>query len=499
MKIETIPLEDHQVKLTVEIESEQLLEAKQKAARSLAKKIKIPGFRPGKAPYAVIARVIGEDAITEEGVEILVKDLYPKIIEEAKVKPYGPGRLENISSLDPLRIDFVVPLEAEINLGDYRSVRIPYEPGDVSENDVEEVLQDLRRRFAVEETVDRTAREKDHLIIKLEAWEFENNEKGKTIISDRQLSVIIADKEEDTHEEWPFAGFSRELIGLSAGDNKRIIHSFSEDSPDEILRGKTIEFSIVVEEVRERQLPEVNDEFAKTIGDYENLNQLKDEIRKGLETRSLTEYNEKYDDLVLDQIIAQSELKYPPQMVENEIDEVIHSMSHRLSMQGFDLETYLKAREIDLDALREEARPVAEKRIKRSLVLYKIAEQENIQVDSSELQTETEKTLDTLSRFASDSDRRKVYSQSFIRSTAANLYVEMRIAKTLEHLRSIARGLIDDKAEGENPIEISSAQDMQESSKPSNDNDPVESHLTQQSPSDDLADGGLTVNSEIEN
>lgn len=498
MKIETIPLEDHQVKLTVEFEADQFLEAKQKAARNLAKKIKIPGFRPGKAPYSVIARFVGDDTIIEEGVELLVKDFYPKIIEAAKVKPYGPGRLENISSIDPLRIDFIVPLEAEIKLGDFRSIRIPYEPEDVSDKDVEEFLEDLRWRYAIEETIDRPAQEHDHLIIKFEAREFDAEEKGKVLITERQLSIIIADKEKDTREEWPFSGFSRELIGLSVGDKKRIIHSFSENSPFEELRGKTIEFSIFVEEVRARQLPEVDDEFARTIGDFENLEQLKVEIRKSLETRALIAYNEEYDELVLDQILAQSELKYPPQMVEDEIDEVINALIHRLNKQGFDLDTYLKTREIDLNTLREEAKQVAEKRIKRSLVLFKIAEQENIEVESSELQAETEKTLDTLGRFASDNEKRKIYSQSFIRSTAANLYAEMRIAKTLEFIRNIARGLVVDGLDGDHPIEDSLVGEDRETSERSTVTELDVSNRSQQGVSGDLASEKLINDSEIE-
>lgn len=455
MKIETIPLEDHQIKLTVEFESDQFLQAKQKAARNLAKKLKIPGFRPGKAPYSVIARFVGDEAITEEGVELLVKDFYPKIIEEAKVKPYGPGKLENISSLDPLRIDFIVPLEAEIKLGDYRSIRIPYEPKSITDQEIEDYLQSLRRRFAIEETVERPAQENDHLIIILGAREFDADEINKVIIPERQLSVVIADKEGQRREEWPFEGFSRELIGVSAGDQKKVIHTFSDDSPYENLRGKTIEFSIQVEEVRFPQLPDLDDDFAKSIGDHENLDQLKADIRKSLEAQALEIYNEEYDDLIINQILSQSELKYPPQMIENEIDDVINELINRLYAQGLDLDTYLKTLGIDIDQLREEARPVAETRIRRSLILYKLSEEENIEVDNEELQNNTARAIDIISSSLSDNERRITYSEDFFRMTVANVYAEMKLKSTLNHLRNIARGLQDEELSDEKSDNIS--------------------------------------------
>lgn len=452
MKIETYPLEDHQLKLTVEFEPNQLVEAKQKAARKLANRIKIPGFRPGKAPYAVLARYIGEEAILEEGVEILVNDLYPRIIEEAKVEPYGPGKVENISSFDPLTIDFIVPLKAEIKLGDYRSIRIPYEPGTVGEEQVEEVLEDLRQRNALEEAVSRPAEEGDHLRIKLSASRFEGEiEDGEVIIPERQLSLIIAKKEENVQEEWPFQGFSRELIGLSVGERKNIVYSFPEDHPFEDLRGNTARISVEVEEVRARQLPDLDDKFAQIIGDYESLDQLKEDIRTSLRDHALESYNTEYVDRVIEQILGQAELKYPPQMVENEVDDVIHDLERRLHAQGFDLDTYLKTREIDANQLREEARPVAETRVKRSLVLYKIAEEEDIRVDSDELQTETVKTLESLSRFMPNSERKKVYSDNFIRGMAGNIYTEMRINKTLTRLRDIARGMVENELTVEPP------------------------------------------------
>ncbi len=146
MNIEQQILDNHQVKLTVQLESSKLEEAKHRAAQHLSQHKKIPGFRPGKAPYPIVLRNLGEETILEEALDILVKDIYPKIIEEAKIKPYGPGSLENMPTLDPLTFEFVVPLEPEISLGDYKQIRIPYKLKSISKKDINKVLDDLRER-----------------------------------------------------------------------------------------------------------------------------------------------------------------------------------------------------------------------------------------------------------------------------------------------------------------------------------------------------------------
>ena len=151
MKIDSERLEDHQVKLTVEFEDEIFEGYKRRAARQIAKRTKIPGFRPGKAPYHIIVRTVGEQPVIERGLEYLVDDQYPRIIEEANIDPYGPGQIEEIVSFEPLVLEFVIPLAAEIKLGDYHSIRIPYELQVIGEDDVNEVLDNLRQSQAIEE------------------------------------------------------------------------------------------------------------------------------------------------------------------------------------------------------------------------------------------------------------------------------------------------------------------------------------------------------------
>jgi trigger factor len=456
LKIETQPLEDHQVKLVVEVEPEPFEKAKRRAASRLSRRTKIPGFRPGKAPYQIVQRHIGEEVILEESLDILLKDLYPKIIEEAEIEPHGPGKLENVVSVEPLKLEFVVPLASEVELGDYRSIRFPYEPEETTEQDVEDVLQDLRHRQAIDEPIERPAQEGDHVYIRLSAERVIAEEgQDPALIADRPQSLLIASEDDDMENEWPFSGFSRELIGMSPGDEKSLTHTFPEDSDYEALKGVTAEFKVTMEEVKSRTLPELNDEFAQSVGDYAGLEELRSEIRNSLEQQNKKTYDDDYDDKILNEVVEQSTIKYPPQMLEEEIDEVLHQLEHRLESQNLDLDTYLMTREMDKDDLREEVKPVAEKRLKRSLVLLEISKEEDVDISPDEVQAETERALDILSRTMSEKDLRKLSTEQLIPNLVGNIMVDMRISKTSERLQSIAKGEVEASEEmaGEEPGE----------------------------------------------
>jgi len=443
--IEKENLEDQQVKLTVEVDSEQLEASKRKAAKKIARRVKVPGFRPGKAPYQVIRRQVGDEVILEESLEILVNDIYPQVIEEAEIEPYGPGNLENVVSLDPLKLEFVVPLMAEVEIADYPSIRIPYDPPVISDEDINAVEQDFRQRQAVEETADRPAEVGDHVYLRLSAKRYDEGEENEessqsALIEERTTSIVIAEENADTSNEWPFAGFSRELVGMSAGEDKTLVYTFPGDSPYETLREVTAEFSIQVEDVKSRNLPELNDEFAQSLGEYEDLSALEKDIRESLEERAIDQYNSEYDDQVLDQIVEGSTIKYPPQMKENEINNIIRQLETRLGNQGLDMDIYLKTREMDDQGLRDEAEPVAETRVQRSLVLLEIARLEEIDVSETELEEETTRTLQSITQFMPESDRKRYETPEALFNITGNIYAELRMNRTIEYLRSIANG-----------------------------------------------------------
>lgn len=164
MKIETIYTDDHQAKLTVEFDREPMEEYKRRAARELAKRTKIPGFRPGKAPYHMVERTVGPAAILDEAIDLLVNEQYPKILDEAKIQPYGPGNLTNMPQVDPPILEFTVPLEPTVKLGDYKAIRVAYDLKAVEEQEVDDTLAELQERNTTFDVVERGARRRpgDH-------------------------------------------------------------------------------------------------------------------------------------------------------------------------------------------------------------------------------------------------------------------------------------------------------------------------------------------------
>lgn len=442
MNIEQQVLENHQVKLTVQVEPTKLEEAKHRAARQLSQRRKIPGFRPGKAPYPIVLRNIGEEAILEEALDLLVKDIYPKVIEESKIKPYGPGSLENMPKLDPPTFEFVVPLEPEVTLSEYKKIRISYKLKAITKKDINKVLEDLRERQVLLEPSDQPAREGDQVYIKLSITRV-NPAPGEipSLVTDRRMPVVIASAEAKNKDEWPYPGFSQQLIGLSVGADVTFHYTYPQDSDFKELRGKETEVHVIVEEIKKRILPELNDEFAQSVGEqYENLAALTDDIRKTLEKQAKEDYENSYNDKIMKELLKESVIKYPPQMLEREIDLYLDQMKNRLAQQKMDMDTYLKMRKMDADALRKEITPQAEERLKRTLILLEISKAENIHVENSELESESMRTLDELGRMIPADKAKKTLTNEFVRGMIGNIGADLLVKHTWEYLQAVARG-----------------------------------------------------------
>lgn len=447
MNIEQQPLENHQVKLTVQLEPSKLEEAKHRAARHISQHKKIPGFRPGKAPYPIILRNIGEETILEEALDILVKEIYPKVIEEAKIKPYGPGSLENMPKLDPLTFEFIVPLEPEVKLGDYKKIRIPYKVKSVTKKDINKVLADLRERQVILEPSEQPAEEGDQVHIHLSIQRSKPAEgEVPTLVNDRRMPVVISPANIENKSEWPFPGFSQQLIGMVSGEEKNLQYTYPEKSDFISLRGKETEVVVKVEEIKKRILPELTDEFAQSIGEqYDNLALLTDDIRKTLEQRSKEDYENKYHDIIMKELLEESKIKYPLQMLERETSIFVEQLENRLAQQKMDMDTYLKMRKLDAAGLRKEITPQAEERLKRTLILLEIAKIENIQVENKELETESARTLDELGRMMPPDKAKKTLTNEFVRGMIGNIGADLLVKHTWDYLVSVARGEKEEK------------------------------------------------------
>jgi len=450
LKIETQALEDHQMKVIAEFEVSALEKYKHQAARKISNKAKIPGFRPGKAPYDVILRMYGESSIEDDAIELMVEDVYPQMLTEAKVNPAAPGTLEDVAKGDPLKFTFIIPLEPTVDLAGYKDIRKKYALKNVTKKEVDETIERLKKNYATAEPADHPAEKGDLVYLKLDAQILNPGENDKPeLLKDSPLQVIIGESDPNG-ADFPYSGFGDNLLKMSAGEEKTIKYTYPEDSRYEQLKGKEVEFLAKVESVKTLKLPEFDDAFAQTVGEFETAEKLQDNIKEQLEARNRDEYEGSWFEELVDQVVGQSVIKYPPQVVEHEMEHVIEAVTDDLANQKMELEAYLKTIKKEKDNwLEEEIKPVAKKRLERSLVMEELAKLEKIQVKNDDLQEEISLMLQEM-QMQGGVDFKKLEKQLKNERVANNMAMQaasrLLNRKTLERLKDIATGKAEENA-----------------------------------------------------
>lgn len=442
MKIEKNYLENHQLELRVEANPEAFEKTKYQTAKRMAKNTKIPGYRPGKAPYQLIVNHFGEGAILDRALDDFLDDIYPDILDQADLKPYGPGQVKEIPSLDPPTFVFEIPLQPKVELGEYQEIRLPYQPGIVDEEEVDQVIKRLRTQQAAIEPVDHPAEVGCLVDTSISGFpaDADPEDESKLLLNQQPLPVMIKEEAADTQKEWPFPGFSRQMLGVSAGDVLDLSHEYpDEESVDEAYRGKDVLFKVEVEGIRQRVLPELDSEFIKSISDAETLEEFKTQIRQDLENRQNIEEEEQYLNQIFEEIMDISDVKYPSQMMEDEIEGEIKEIEARLQNQGMDLETYLAAQDQDEESLREDLRPRAELRIERGLLIGKISEEAELDITTEEITSEYQRVLEE--HFGEEEDQKEAFQKSQESLSLLNQISSQIISrKTVDYLIALAKG-----------------------------------------------------------
>ncbi len=442
MKIEQTYLEDHQLEVIVEAEQEVFEKAKHLAAKEMSKGKNIPGFRPGKAPYQRVVTHFGEAAIIDHALDHFLDEVYPQIIDEIDQEPYGPGQVKEIKTLEPPTFVFNIPLQPEVKLGEYRKIRLPYEKADVPQEEVDKILDRMLSQQAAIEPVEHPAEEGNLVDTSLDARAAESDPEDEEsfLLKNQPLPVMIKGKKDDENKEWPFPGFSRQLLGVSSGDALELTFEFpDDDTVDEEYRGKEVLYAVQVEGIRERVLPELDDAFVKTVSDLESVDDLREQILEELTAQQAMEEENTYVNSILEKILEDAEVKFPPQMVDNEIEGEVQELESRLKTQGMDLEMYLKIQDLEEEGLREQIKPNAEKRITHGLVIGKISESEDLDIDTQDITDEFKAVLDE--HFGDDEKGRAEYMQSGDSVALLNrISSQVVTRKTLDFLMAIAQG-----------------------------------------------------------
>lgn len=393
--------EQRQLKVTVEVPEERVEKQMQAAAREIARGMQIPGFRKGKVPYQVLVQRVGYDALRAEAVEALLDDVYVEMLEQIEETPAAQPSLDNLQ-MAPLVLDFVIPLQPKVELSDYRSIRRDVTPVEVTEEAVDEALEHIREHHEVVEPVARPVMEGD-LVTLSGTGEVVEGDTVEVIFDEERVDLLA-----NPERTFPGTEFVANLIGMEVGDQAEFTITFPEEAPylpedDEeessgtSLAGKQAQFAVTILDVKSRFLPPLDDELARSEGDYENLAELREAVRKDLEEQARQEARNKLFDDVLEDIMAGSEIVYPPALVEQELDRGIESMKSQVTRAGWRWEDYLRLQNKTEEALREEAREEAEARVRRMLVLGQLIQREYVGVSAQEVDDSIEERLASLS------------------------------------------------------------------------------------------------------
>lgn len=379
MKVSAERIPQSQVVLQIEVEPERVEKSLDAAYRRLVQRASVPGFRKGKAPRAMLERHLGRDALLREALDHLIPEVYREAVQEQEIEPIELPELEMVST-EPLVMKATIPVRPTVELGDYRSLRVPREPVVVPEERIDEALEGLRHRYANLEPVERPVQ-----------W-------GDFIRIDASISVGNRRIVEQKDVEFPLRegasvylpGFAEKLVGLEKGRETEFELSIAEDYGDTGLAGKVCACRVTVHEVKEEKLPPLNDSFARQVGEgFASLDALRERLASDIREAEEQAAMDRYRAEVISILEKNARLEYPPVLVDKETDRMLREQAGPRG--DGDLERYLQRAGKSEEQLREEMRPLAEQRLRRSLLLSKVAEVENIEVDESEVGQEIER------------------------------------------------------------------------------------------------------------
>jgi trigger factor len=408
MKVTNDKTENSQAFLTIEMEPEEVEESMQGAYRRLVRKTRVPGFRKGKTPRNIFERYIGKETLMEEALNDLLPEVYKKAIEEQEIEAIAQPQLE-ITQTEPLILKATVPLKPTVELGDYKSIRVKRETIEVTEEKVDEVIEQLRHQHATWEPTERSVELNDLVVLDVEGRVEDNNFLNQKGV---QYQVIAG-------QSLPATGFAEQLVGMNSNEEKEFTLKYPDDYSEADLAGKDASFKVKISGIKQEIMPEINDELAKTVGaEFETMTALRERAFSDMKTRAEEQTRINFEEELVHAVADVSVVEFPPIFVETEINRILN---RRFQSSSQSLEDYLATINKTEEELREELRPSAERSVIHSLVLGKLAEVEEIKVSDEEVDAEIENMIkdttekkDELKKVLNDPQIRESITQSMI-------------------------------------------------------------------------------------
>lgn len=440
MSVQVENLEKNMAKLTIEVAAEEVEKAIQAAYMKEKGKISIPGFRKGKVPRQMIEKMYGAAVFYEDAVNTLIQENYPSAMDESGVDIVSRPTIDvvQIETGKPFIFTAEVAVRPEVTLGKYLGVQVTKIDTSVSDEEVAEALEKERNNNARTVTVtDRPVQNGDTAVIDFEGFvdgvAFEGGKGENHSLEIGSHSFI------DTFED--------QLVGKNAGDEVDVNVTFPEQYQAAELAGKPALFKVKIHEIKAEELPELDDEFAQDVSEFDTLAEYKEDLKKHLEEQKENEAKRTKEDEAIQKIIDKSTMEIPEAMLETQCENMINEFAQRIAQSGLSMEQYMQFSGLTLDKLKEQVRPEAETRIKSSLVLEQIAKEENIEVTDEEIDAEVEKMA---AAYGMEADKLKEYmGDSEKESMARDLKVTKAVDLIMENVKERAKAKTKKEKEAE--------------------------------------------------
>ncbi|BCJ88515.1 trigger factor [Effusibacillus dendaii] len=374
--------------LEVEVESAKVDQAIDQAFKKVVKQVNLPGFRKGKVPRPIFEQRFGTAVLYQDALDILLPEAYTNAVKETDIQPVSRPEIDvvQIEKGKPLIFKATVTVRPEVQLGEYKNTTIEPKEFAVTEEDVQKELENLRKSHAEIVVVedDGSIQEGDTVLIDF-----------KGFVDDEPFEGGEAEKYQLEIGSGTFIpGFEEQLIGMKKGEDRDVNVTFPENYHVVALAGKPAVFKVHLHEIKRKQLPVLDDEFAKDISEFDTLDELKADVEKRLKEKAETDKKNYIEEQVIDKAVANATIDLPPVMIENETDVMLEDFKQRLQMQGIPYDAYLQFTGVSEDNLRNDMKENAEKRVRTRLVLEEIGKAENIEVTQDDIQEEIAKVAD---------------------------------------------------------------------------------------------------------
>jgi trigger factor len=411
MQITRTPAPKSSVVLEIELPPDRLDRAISDAVRVLSRRTRVPGFRPGKATRPVLERTLGPGVILDEAVDHVIQDAYREALISEEILPLTNADVEVVQAEEgkPLVFKATVPVRPEVTLGDYRNFGFGPEIDVIDDARVDQVIEELRDQNATLSAVeDRGAQDGDYAVIG-----FVGTRDGEPFdggSSDR-MPLILG-------QERLIPGFEANLVGLQVGASTSFDITFPDDYGEPSLAGQSATFAVDLKELREKVLPDLDDDFAAGLGDFATVDELRTDVRRRLESNALDKARHGFADRIIEYAVANATVELPDVLVDQEVEVMHDELKGSLARQGITEEAYLKAVEKTTEDLHAEFHPAAEKRAKTLLVLSKVADEVGTVVPDADVEAEIAQGRE---RYAGDERLTEYFGsvrgRSFIRSS----------------------------------------------------------------------------------